>query len=303
MLLSVVICTWNRCALLRQTLEQMTKLHALADGAWELLVVNNNSTDATETACKEFESRLPLRYFFEPQSGKSNALNLAMRETKGRYLLYTDDDVLVAEDWMVEYAAAFRRHPDAAIFGGAIDPWFEGEPPAWLPTVLPIVESAYAIRRIPADAPESPMQANFLPFGANLAIRKAEQERFPYDPKLGPNADTQMRGEETAVLLKMLESGIKGVWAPRARVRHFLPKHRQSEEFLRGVYHGLGKISGRRMKERGETGFASRAGLRWQAFTGQARYTFGKAAFLPTIWIKGLRHASSAAGRLAGMNE
>lgn len=303
MLYSVVICTWNRCDLLRQTLEQMTRIRAPDGARWELLVLNNNSTDATEAIAKSFESRLPLRYYFEPKPGKSNALNLAIREAKGDYLLYTDDDVLVAEDWMIEYAAAFQRHPDVAIFGGAIDPWFEGEPPAWLPTVLPIVESAYAIRRMPVDAPESSMVANFLPFGANLALRKAEQERFLYDPKLGPNADTQMRGEETAVILKMLESGIKGVWAPRARVRHFLPKHRQTEGFLRGVYHGLGKISGRRMKERGESGLGSRAGLRWQCLTGQVRYALGKGLGSPSIWIKGLRHSSSAEGRLAGINE
>ncbi|MCW8130904.1 MAG: glycosyltransferase family 2 protein [Planctomycetota bacterium] len=300
---SAVICTWNRCDLLRQTLEQMTKLRLPGGAAWELLVVNNNSTDATEAACGAYKDRLPLRYFFEPKPGKSNALNLVLKEARGAYLLYTDDDVLVAEDWIAEYDAAFQRHPDAAIFGGAIDPWFEGEPPEWLPRVMPIVESAYAVRRMPPESPESEMKANFLPFGANLAIRAEEQRRFPYDPKLGPNANTQMRGEETAVLLQMLEAGVKGLWAPRARVRHFLPKARQSEAFLRGVYRGLGILSGRRMHERGEAGAGARLGLRWQRFSGNAKYALGKVLGSPETWVKGLRHASTAEGRIAGLDE
>jgi len=301
MMLSVVICTWNRAALLRQTLEQMTQLRVPSGVSWEVLVINNNSTDDTEVAVKLFQTRLPLRYFFEPKKGKSNALNLAMKEARGEYLLYTDDDVLVEEDWLSGYTEAFARHPECAIFGGAIEPWFEGTPPPWIEAVLPLVESAWAIRRMERARAPFTMEKSFLPFGANLVIRKAEQLRFPYDPSLGPSEDTQMRGEETAVVAQMLGAGVKGIWAPAARVRHFLPKARQSADFLRGVYRGLGVISGRRMKARGESGFGSRVSLRIQAMWGELKYGTGRALGLPAVWVIGLRSASMAWGRLEGM--
>jgi len=301
MRLSVVICTWNRCELLRQTLERMTQLRVPAGIEWEVLVVNNSSTDATEAISRSFEQRLPLRYLFEPKKGKSNALNLALGAVTGAYLLYTDDDVLVEPDWMEGYVEAFKRHPECAVFGGAIEPWFEGTPPGWVEQVLPIVESAWAIRRIPRERAPFAMEKSFLPFGANLAIRTAEQKRFPYDPKLGPNEDTQMRGEETAVVAQMLDAGEKGVWVPGARVKHYLPAARQTPEFLRGVYRGLGIISGRRMQARGENGAGTRCALHVQRLAGETRYTLGRALGLAGVWVAGLRTASMAQGRLEGL--
>src|SRR5512143_830758 len=104
--LTVAICTWNRSALLEQTLERMTRLVAPSGCTWELLVINNNSTDATESVIARFEARLPIRGVFETQPGLSNARNRAVREAGGEYVLFTDDDVLVDPDWLVAYNAA-----------------------------------------------------------------------------------------------------------------------------------------------------------------------------------------------------
>ena len=301
MKLSVIICTWNRASLLRQTLEQLTHLRVPSGVSWEVLVINNNSTDDTEAVARLFQTRLPLRYLCEPKKGKSYALNLAMQAALGAYLLYTDDDVLVEEDWLCGYADAFARNPECAIFGGAIEPWFEGTPPPWIKPVLPLVESAWAIRRLEHGRAPFAMEKSFLPFGANLAIRKTEQLRFPYDPSLGPSEDTQRRGEETACVVQMLDAGVQGIWVPAARVRHFLPIARQSADFLRGVYRGLGELSGQRMKARGESGFGTRVSLRILALWGELKYATGRALGLPTVWVTGLRSASMAWGRLEGL--
>ena len=117
-------------AILGRTLEQMTLLRIPAEVEWELLVVNNNSTDDTDVVAERFADRLPLRLLQEPTAGKSHALNRAVREASGEYLLFTDDDVLVDEEWIAAYTCAFRRWPDAAIFGGPIRPWFDGTPPS-----------------------------------------------------------------------------------------------------------------------------------------------------------------------------
>src|SRR5213593_3681732 len=116
--LTVAICTWNRWRLLHQALEQMTKLVIPHDVEWELLVVNNNCTDATDRVIEEFASRLPLRRLFEPKPGLSNARNAAVREARGEYILWTDDDTQVDEHWVATYVRAFQQWPNAAFFGG-----------------------------------------------------------------------------------------------------------------------------------------------------------------------------------------
>ena len=93
---------------------------------WELLVVNNNSTDDTESVITSYENRLPLRRLFEPSPGLSNARNHAIREAKGGLIIWTDDDVLVDSDWLAAYAAAADRWPDAAFFGGPIEAMVRG---------------------------------------------------------------------------------------------------------------------------------------------------------------------------------
>ncbi len=309
MRISVVICTWNRCQLLRQTLEQMTKLAVPSGLDWEILGVNNKCTDATDEVLAEFANRLPIRRLYEGQAGKSHALNLAMREARGEYLVYTDDDVLVDEGWLTEYAQAFRRWPAAAIFGGPVDPWFAGTPPRWLEETLPIVESAYAVRRLTAEA--SPIEPRFVPFGANLVIRKVEQLRFPFDPALGPRvevlkggrAGVKVGGEESTVLWKMLEAGCQGWWVPGARVRHYLAQERQTSAYLRDFYFGHGVLLGRRALASATGAPRSPFMLGLDALAGDAKYTAGRLLGRPAMWVKGLKKASISRGKRAAYRE
>jgi glycosyltransferase involved in cell wall biosynthesis len=109
MRIEIVICTWNRATLLAQTLERLRQLRPPAGAEWRLLVVNNNSRDHTADVLRSFADRLPLRSVFEPEPGLSNARNRAIVETTGDYLVWTDDDVLVAHDWLEAYVAAASR--------------------------------------------------------------------------------------------------------------------------------------------------------------------------------------------------
>src|SRR3954466_9456793 len=180
MRLTVAICTWNRSALLRQTLEQMTSLRIPPGLEWELLVVNNNCTDETDSVLADFAARLPLRRLFEPKPGQSNARNTAVNESTGSYIVWTDDDVLVDPDWLAAYARAFERWPDASIFGGPIEPWWEGTPPAWLVEALPAAAGGLAALNL---GPEPvPLSCQNYPFGANMAFRRDAHVEQSYDP-------------------------------------------------------------------------------------------------------------------------
>jgi GT2 family glycosyltransferase len=295
--LTVSICTWNRSRLLAQTLTQMTLLRVPENTTWELLVVDNNSTDDTPAVIKSFDGRLPVRGLFEGKPGVSNAKNLAVREAAGAYILWTDDDVLVEPTWMAAYASAFTRKPTVGFFGGVILPWFPHDPPEWLRRGFSHVAAAYAARDFGPD--EISLSETILPFGANMAIRVAEQRAFLFDPTLGPRPGGVLRGEEIDVFQRMLARGVTGASVPDAVVRHYIPPERQSLRYLRGFYRGVGE---HRALANASAAAARMLGKpRWvwrSAIQNEIRYRIGRPFGRPEQWIQYLRDASIAWGWL-----
>lgn len=290
MRVSVAICTWNRCELLAQTLEQMTRL-SIPDGTeWELLVVNNNCSDATDAVLDRFAAALPLRRIFEPKPGKSYAANTAVREATGEYILWTDDDVLVDPNWMAAYCDAFARWPDASIFGGPIEPWFAGTPPQWLETVFPHVANAYAALNLGTVA--VPLSHNRYPYGANMALRRAAHLRIPYAETLGPRPGVSLRGEEMVLVRALLDAGETGWWVPGARVRHYIPESRQTLDYLRSYYAGSGRLLGMLGRDRSAAKLFGRPLWLWrQAIESQLRYSLRRPFSEPGVWIEDLKLA------------
>ena len=129
---AVAICTWNRAALLRQTLERLASIPWPAQ-ATELILVDNGSTDDTAAVAASFSGRLPMRIVREAKPGLSNARNRALKEATTTHVLFTDDDVLVGDEWLGAFAAAILKYPQAAVLGGPIEPWFQEPPPAASP--------------------------------------------------------------------------------------------------------------------------------------------------------------------------
>lgn len=299
MRITVAICTWNRCHLLRQALDQMMKLVTPPRVDWELLVVNNNSTDATDEVIASFSGLLPIRRLFERRPGKSHALNLAVRHASGKYILWTDDDVLVDEKWIVEYCEAFSRWPDAAIFGGPVQPWFAGAPPAWLQRVWPRVANAYAMR----DFGREPVRftQDMVPFGLNMAVRTKDQARYLYDLSLGPQPNNSLRGEETTLVRRMLAEGAHGWGIPGASVRHYIPRERQTIRYLRGYFFGYGQYLARMADDTRVPKLFGKPRWAWkQVIEAELGYHFGRLASRPEVWIEDLKRASICWGRIYG---
>jgi len=265
---------------------------------WEMLVVNDNCTDETHEVVKSFENSLPIRELFEARPGKSNALNMAIRGAKGEYILWTDDDTRVDEGWVAGYCRAFERWPAAVVFGGAIDPWFEDRPPAWLSQVMDRIGSAYAVR----DFGREPVSLadDVVPFDANMAVRRDVQTRYAYDASLGPRPGSPLRGEETTMVRRMLRDGLEGWWIHDARVRHFIPKSRQRVSFLRAFFFGQGLQHGLGLPAEGYSQFFSRPRFLWrQALRSELRYRIGRHFGRPEVWIQDLAEAAQAWGQMS----
>ena len=295
---TVAICTWNRASILRDALEAMERLDIPGGVEWELIVVNNNSTDHTNTVVAEFEGKLPVRGLFEPTPGKSYALNRAIDEATGDFILWTDDDAKVDPNWVKAYVEAFLRWPEVALLGGPVKPWFRGKPPGWLVEVLPKVEGAYALR----DLGKQPITftQELLPYGVNMAVRIDEQRRYRYDTSLGPRPDSQVRGEETALIRHMLRDGVQGRWVPGAVVEHFVPEDRQTVSYLRDFYRGLGEVYQLQGGSSARMLFGHPMWLWRELVQKEAHYRFERVFRKPAVWIESLIASSVAWGRMWG---
>ena len=295
---SVVICTWNRSRLLRLTLEQMTRLDVPAGTTWELIVVNNNCSDDTDSVLAEFSNRLPLVRLLEPTPGKSHAGNHAIREAKGEYIIWTDDDVLVDPNWLKAYVNAFAEWPQASIFAGAIDPWFEEAPPRWLELAFTKVAHAYAA--LDHGPTGFDLSHDKYPYGANMALKRSAQLREPYDTRLGPRPNSGIRGEEMIMARRLLASGSTGRWVPEARVRHFIPPNRQTLAYLREYFLGTGEVLG--MLGRNDTGerraFGRPLWLWKEVVSAELAYRLGRVFQSPENWVDAFGRANVARGRL-----
>jgi glycosyltransferase involved in cell wall biosynthesis len=293
---TVAICTWNRCAVLRQSLERLKELRIPQAVEWELLVVNNNCTDATDAVVASFAGRLPLRCVHEPEPGLSNARNTAVREATGDYILWTDDDTLVDPGWLEAYVDAFRTSPEAGIFGGPVEPWFLATPPAWLVKGWPLVSAAFAER----DLGPRPLRFDghrLMPFGANYVVRLDVQRRQLYDPRLGLRAERIVVGEETKVLKELMAAGATGWWVPGARVRHRIPPERMTTRYLRRYHCGVGRSWAATEPPANGPTFLGRPRWAWKrALLGEMKYLYSRSVHPPTVWLADLIRASMAWG-------
>src|SRR5262249_26367718 len=115
-------------------------------------------------------------------------------------------------------------------------------PPRWLTAIWADVSSAFAIRDLGAEVFKIDTK-EMTPYGANYALRLAEQRAFSYDPNLGKKLEFGLLNEETTVIQAIIESGQTGWWVPDASVDHFIPKERQTLTYLRNYYAMRGRTA------------------------------------------------------------
>lgn len=296
MFVTVNICTYNRAALLRQTLEQFVTLEIPAGVSWELLVVNNCCTDETDRVLAEFSHRLPLVVLHEKRAGKCYALNTAVASARGELILFTDDDVLVEPQWLSNYVRAASQWPDAAIFGGEITPWFERTPPAWVKRNLASLHGPFVIN-IPRNE-DAPLMPGASPFGANMAARTSIMRQFRFDPRLGPKGRGMRKGDDTEMVRAILEAGHTGRWVHGATLKHFVVAERMRTRYLYDFYRAHSEVVSEIERTQG-----SEQRFPWWAVRMWCEETCVRFLTAPTRsdrWFSALRKSAFAHGRLRG---
>ena len=298
--ITTAICTWNRSRSLGATLASLQRLKVPSDINWEVLVINNNCTDDTDAVLASFANCLPLSVVFEGRQGISHARNRAVEAARGDYILWTDDDVEVDPGWLAAYAEAFRTWPEAAVFGGPITPKLKGTPPPWLVRAAEhgTVSTAYAKRDLGESPIELDAETGKIPYGANYAVRMAEQRKFSFNPRFGQTKRDNIRGEETIQVGEILKRGYEGRWVPDARVDHMISEERQTEAYIRAFYVGLGRIIVRHRAMAIEpTPPLPPVWLLWMESTlFRLVYYVTRFTASPRVWCAALRRSSRAHG-------
>lgn len=233
---TIAICTWNRASLLREALIYLCRMRVPPNTRWEVLVVDNNSYDDTPRCLASFEHLLPLRVVDEPRPGVAHARNRAICEARGTHVLFTDDDVLVEEDWLASYLDASRRHPEAAAIGGRIEPLFPHPPDPLLAHAFPMLASGFC--GLDHGLAEGPLPPHLPLFTANLGFRLDALHGLRFDTALGPSPSARLVGEDTAMVDALRSRGETVVWCPTMRVRHLVDPARLDLPYL--VSHHVG---------------------------------------------------------------
>jgi len=303
--ISVAICTWNRADLLDQTLQRFHQLEIPEGLNWELLVINNACTDRTEEVIDQHRDALPLRMVKEPRAGHSRARNRAIDVAQGRWLIWTDDDVLVSPGWLVCYWSAIHSMPDASFLGGPVNPWFEEPPAKWITESWETISSAFAIRQLGNEV--LTFNRRSLPFGANFGLRLDVQKQYRYNPDLGRKEKEMLSGDETVVLRQMMADGHQGYWLPLAHLEHYIPAHRLTLDYVKKYYHGLGRTAVVVERLQNTTARNRRASKRVMSYAKMmfysALYGLLRMVASPSWWVPCLAKSLRHRGRLAAYRE
>ena len=236
-LISVVICTYNRADLLADVLRTLV-CQTLSPDRFEIIIVDNNSKDATQGVCSSIIAEnpdLPIRYVLEPRQGLSHARNRGWREARGEYVGYVDDDCRVPPEWLENAEEVVKRVQPTA-FGGPYYAFYTSPKPAWF-------KKEYCTHVQGSEA--RPLQDGEYLDGANIFIRKNILKTLDgFNPDLGMSGDKIAYGEETALLLNIRKKilGALIYYDPKLHVYHLVPPQKMllswnaRSRFINGRY-------------------------------------------------------------------
>jgi glucosyl-dolichyl phosphate glucuronosyltransferase len=248
-MVSVIICTYNRERYIFQALKCLAE-QSLAPKDFEIVIVNNKSTDNTGAIAKKFvdeNPRLQVRYIEEHSQGLSFARNRGISESHGDLIVFIDDDAFAKRDFLAGIKSFFEKHPDASAIGGKIVPEFESCRPDWMSDYLLPLVAAIDLGEGVIEFPK-----NKFPLGANMSFRRNLFQKYgTFNTELGRKGNNLLGSEEKDLFMRLKKDGLKIYYFPEASVRHIIPDSRLSMEYIRKQAIGVGQSERTRVKTEG----------------------------------------------------
>ena len=223
-MITVVICTYNRRSYLKKAIDSIIN-QAFDPDLYELIIVDNNSTDGT----KEFvlnnysHSRVKVRYLHEPNQGLSHCRNTGFRNAKFDYIAYIDDDGIAYPDWLENMTKGIKdQNEKIALINGAVIPIWEIPRPRWLLDEFTMLYSIY-------NPDERTVIKAYETMGANMVWKKSLLIEFGgFNTNLGREKNNLISGEETFIAEEIENEGYKFIYDPKIRIKHHIHKSRIS---------------------------------------------------------------------------
>ncbi|NWF58002.1 MAG: glycosyltransferase family 2 protein [Fischerella sp.] len=239
---TLAIPTYNGGKLLPRLLEKLCSQTGVEDLKWEIIIVDNNSTDNTAAVIRHYQSNwqinCQLRYFLETKQGAAFARLRAVSEAKGELIGFLDDDNLPASDWIAQAVAFAKEYPYAGAFGGQIHGDFEIQPPENFARI----QSFLAIRER-GDKPNlyDPINLSLPPAAAIVIRRKIWRDRVPSRPFLtGKVPGKMVQGDDYEPLLYIHKAGWEIWYNPAMHTYHQIPHWRLKNYYLLSLARGCG---------------------------------------------------------------
>jgi glycosyltransferase involved in cell wall biosynthesis len=239
-MLSIIICTYNRDKYIYNALKSIAENDFPYD-AYEIILINNNSTDNTEAEGLRFRTDfqcVDFRYFIEAEQGLSHARNRGITEARGDMLVFLDDDSFISSEYLRNLDENVRKYSDLSAFGGEITPLFEsGVVPRWLS------KWTYSwVSAINLGKDVQLFEGAKYPIGANMGISKKWIEKVGnFNIALGRSKKNLMSGEEKDIFNRIKKEGGKIFYFPNLKAKHVIPEARTTKEYIRKMAKGIGK--------------------------------------------------------------
>ena len=240
MKLSVIFCTYNREKYIYNALKSIVEEGYPYDD-YEIVLVNNKSTDSTEEICNQFKLDYPkvdFCYFLETNQGLSYARNRGVKESRGEILVFVDDDATVFEHYLCSIDDFFEKHPDVSACGGPIQPVYEIEKPKWL--------SHYTEQLIGGALYEGdkvkPFKNGKYPGGGNSAFRKQVFEKYGlFNVELGRKGTGLIGAEEKDLYDRLSKGNEVFYYLPQMGIYHYIPEKKLTQSHFKELTYSIGK--------------------------------------------------------------
>jgi len=246
MKISAIICTYNRERYLKIALNALTK-QTLSVKNFEVIIVNNNSTDNTKEVCKEFalnNKNINVKYFEETSQGLSFARNKGIKESACPIITFLDDDAYIDKDFLKLTVDAFVKNPDVVALGGKILLDYETKKPAWS---NPFLNSLLGYFNL--GDKENEFKGKHYSRGSNMSFRKDIFDKTGvFDVRLGRKGGNLQGSEEKELFERFKKNKYRILYVPDAIVYHWVPEQRTTKDFIRRQALGTGQGERKRME-------------------------------------------------------
>ncbi|WKN44449.1 glycosyltransferase [Tunicatimonas pelagia] len=239
---SVIVCCYNSASRLPQTLKHIAQQKVSNNTSWEVIVVDNASTDNTAGVAsqlwQEYGQPTTLKIIYERQAGLSFARHAGFTSAKYEYCLFCDDDNWLGENYVASVFQIMEKDDRIGVLGGIGEAVCEIEPPEWFEAK----QASYAVGSQSLAEGDITHSRGFV-YGAASTYRKSvywSLRKNGYEGFLtGRKGGKMTAGDDSELCYNYAIKGYKIYYSPRLKFKHFIPANRLTESYYQKMCEGF----------------------------------------------------------------